>query len=329
MADEKPIVAAEPVVAAAPAPVIVEAAPAPAPGVVAEALVVVEAAPAPIVEAAPAPVVVAEPAVVVAEPAVVAPEKQLNLLAQFDKKTADAAAEKVVEGDKPADGDKPAEVAEPPKEGDKPLEAEKPVEGEKKIEVEAAPVVVEPAKPAPIEYAYTLPETVALPDEMREEFHGIMSEFAATPGAPETQQKLVDFHLARLGDGIAEYNRTMRKSWDDMNEGWAKEVQTDPVMGGNAIDSTLQAVAYVRDNFVSLEDRGTPAYQKAKADLDSMMELTGAGNHPAFIRLMHNISQVLNEPQMVGTSDIKPIPQQDGNGRPPIYRTSISQRNGR
>ena len=316
MADE-PIVPVAPVAPVAAAPVaeapvvaaVVEQAPVAAP-VVAEQVPVAEAAPAAAAEVAPA----------VAEPAKTdVPEKAPNLLAQFDKKAAE---------EKPAEvkAEEPAKAEDPAKPAEVTAEPEKAAEPEKKAEPEKAP---EPVAPKPIEFAYTLPETVALPDAMKDEFHGILTEFSATPNAPETQQKLVDFHLARLNEGIQEYNRNMRQSWNDLNDKWSKEVKADPIIGGNAHDTAMQAVAYVRDNFCSLEDRGTPGYEAARQGFDEMMELTGAGNNPWFLRFVHNVSQVVNEPQMQATSDIKVIPQQEGNGRAPIYRHPTSQRNGR
>ena len=327
MADEKPIVpAAEAPVAAAPAPVpvveapiaaaAVEAAPTPAP--VPEAA----SAPAPVVEAAPAAEVAPAPAPVVEAK----PTDQPTLFEKFEQKQAEAAEKKPVEaapeGEKKAD-EKPADEKA---DGEKPEgeKAAKP-EGEAEKKAEAAP---EPVKREPIKFEYALPENVKLPEPQKAELDTILNDFVATP-TPEVQQKLIDFHFARLTDAIKDYDRQAHQTFADVRDKWGQEVMKDPEIGGNNHEGAMQAVAYVRDNFVSLEPRGSKQYDEAKKGFDQFLHYTGAGDNPWFLRFVHNVSTVVNEGPMQATSDIKPIVQTDNGGRAPIYRHPTSQRNGR
>lgn len=275
----------------------------------------VAAAPvAPVAEVAPAAEVVAAPVPEVAKVEVAAePVAQPSLFTQFDQK-------KKAEAEKPATEVK----AEEPK-----IEVKKEGEPENKDEpAQVEPEKIEAAKPEPIKFEYKLPENVTLADDRKAEIEGLLTELHASP-TPETQQKLIDYHYARINEAIQGYNTAALKAFSDLRSQWSKEVMADPEIGGNAHDSAMQAIAYVRDNFVSLEPRGSKGYETAVKEFDKFLDQTGAGDNPWFLRFAHNISTVLNEPSMQATSDIKPIVQQDGNGRAPIYRHPTSARNGR
>lgn len=288
---------------------------------------VVEAAPvaaAPVVEqvapvVAPEPIVEAAPVVAEAPAAEARLTDQPTLFEKFDQKKAEDVAKEAV-ADKSVEpkveGDKAAEVA-------KTEEVKKDGEPEKKAEP-----VVEAAKPEPIKFEYKLPENVTLPEAQQAEIDGILNDFHAAP-TPESQQRLIDFHFARLTDALKDYDRQAHQTFADMRNEWTKEVMADREIGGNGHDTAMQAIAYVRDNFVSLEPRGSKEYDAAKEGFDKFLHYTGAGDNPWFLRFVHNVSTVLNEPRMTATSDIKPIVQNDNGGRAPIYRHPTSQRNGR
>lgn len=263
---------------------------------------------APVVEVVP--VVEAAPTPVVAEPL---PTERLTLLEQFDKDAA-AKPEVVVEGEKPA-----VEA----KEGEKPA-VEAKVEEAKPAEVQPKPV-----EPEPIKFEYKLPEGVVLPEAQQTELNEAFTNFARNPGSAEAQQKLVDFHQARLTEVADAATRFQHQTFSDVRDRWQNEIKNHPTLGGGNLAPALQAVAHVRDNFVSLEPRGSKAYDAAMARFNEFTHYTGAGDHPAFLELMHNISTVLNEASSDVTPDVKLIQQQENNGRAPIYRHPTSLRNGR
>lgn len=285
--------------------------------------------PAAVVEAAP--VVVAEAPIEAAPVAAVVeemPTAEPTLFEKFEQRQADKgkieaekpAAEVVVEAEVKTE-EKPAEKVE-----------EKPAEGEKPIPDAAKPAVeevkVEAVEPKPIAWEYQLPENVALPEKQAGELHTALSNFAANPTDKTAQQSLVDFHFERLHDSILDYNRQSHKAFADKRAEWQKLVENHPEIGGGNHDAAMQAIAYVRDNYLSSHPRGSKQYEAARKGLDEWMHLTGAGDNPHFLEMMHNVAQVLAEPKMEATQEIRPIVQQENGGRAAIYKhpTSFSRR---
>lgn len=250
--------------------------------------------------AAPAAAVpeVAAPAVEVAAPE--APAPQLSLLQQFDKDAAKPAEPEV----------KPAEAAKP--EGDaKPAEAkpaEKPVEakpGEKPAEAKPAEAAKpEPAKIEPVAYEYALPETLKMDDATKGEFHTALDAFRTDPlkGA----QPLIELHnktMQTYADSLAQQQRDV---WNDTRKGWNTEVLADEQIGGSGHQTAMGAIARMRDMFVPEKDR---------AAFESFLSVTGAGDHPAFLKMLHNAARFYDEPAMP-PPNVKPAPNgANPNGR--------------
>jgi hypothetical protein len=289
-------------------------------------------APGTTTELAIAPVVTAEPAVVAPEPVVVAPVEQPvvapavqpvvqpvvapeplptdqpTLFAQFDKKQEQP---KTVEVEPPKTVEVKAEEA--PKVEVKTEEVEKPVEAK----VEAPPV----------KFVFKLPDTITLPAEHETELQGLLNAFHREPNDANVQ-KLVDFHIGRLQDYANGYRKAAFQAFADVRGRWSKEVMADPFIGGANHDEAMQSIADVRDAFVSRAKEGTKRYEDDKKAFDEFLDKTGAGDNPSFLRFVHNISRVLNEPQLAATQEIRPIVQESNGGRPSIYKhpTSLPRR---
>ena len=154
--------------------------------------------------------------------------------------------------------EKPAEV--------KAEEVKKDGEPEKKVEA-APPVEVAPREP--IEIVYKVRDGFTIVPEKKAALDGILQEFYATP-TPETQQKLADFHFDLVQEALTDYRKMIEDSVGKTRSAWAREVNADPIIGGNNHDGAMQAMAYVRDNFVSLEPRGSKAYEAAKEGFPEM-----------------------------------------------------------
>ena len=72
----------------------------------------------------------------------------------------------------------------------------------------------------------------------------------------------------------------------------------DDEIGGPGHQTAMAAIARVRDYGVPEKDRQS---------FDQMLRVTGAGDHPAFLRMMHNLARWVDEPQaMEAPTDIKP-----------------------
>lgn len=286
-------------------------------------------APGTTTELAIAPVVTPEP-VVAPEPIVVAPVEQPVVAPAVQP-----VAQPVV-APEPLPTDQPTLFAQFDKKQEQPVVVEPKVvevkaEDAPKVEVKAEEVPVEkPAEPkvevAPIKFAFTLPDTITLPAEHATELQGLLNAFRRDPEA--NVQNLVNFHIARLQDYANGYRKAAFQAFADVRKGWAKEVIADPFIGGANHDEAMQAIADVRDGFVSRAKEGTKRYEDDKKAFDEFLDKTGAGDNPSFLRFVHNISRVLNEPQIAATQEIRPIVQDDNGGRPSIYKhpTSLPRR---
>lgn len=96
----------------------------------------------------------------------------------------------------------------------------------------------------------------------------------------DNAQKLVDFY----NEVISEHNQTSADLVKSMREGWVKQINEDKEMGGKL--DTIKA------------DLGR-AYTHLPPDLikdfKAAMDLTGAGDHPAFVKAFWKLAQLVNE----------------------------------
>lgn len=290
------------------APEPVAASPAAAP---AAAVPAVEAAPAPAApEAAPAPAV----------PAV--PEREPSLLEVFDAEQ--AAKAKPVEPEKPAaeakpDGEKPAEPAKPAAEA-KP--DEKPAEAKP---AEAAPAEPEKAAaPEPVAYEYTLPETIKLDDTQRTELHTALDTFRADPA--KGVQTLIDLHAKTMQDYANSLYGEQVKAFNETRKGWRTQVMADEELGGAGHDTSMGAVARMRD--LLLANGRTPAEaERNRQEFDDFLKTTGAGDHPAFLRMLHAAARIFDEAPMPPPGPRPPpnLGAPKGRGLRAMYKTNQAQ----
>jgi hypothetical protein len=203
-------------------------------------------------------------------------------------------AEPVKAEAKPADA-KPAEPAKP---GDKPAE---PV-------AEAKPA--EP--PAPIEYKYTVPETLTLDDTSKGELHKALDEFRADPSVGV--QKIVDVGAKLMTDYATNLKtateKHQREVFAETNKNWHAAILADPELGGSGYQTTSAAVARMRDKLVPaamLAPRQNPDGTPRMSEFQEFCRVTGAGNHPVFWHMLHNAARYLDEPQARNIpTEIKP-----------------------
>lgn len=247
-------------------------APAPAP--------IADAAPAPI--EAPAPVADAAPAEPAPEPA--APEGVKPAAAEptllegvADAPKPDAAAEKPADA-KPADA--PADA--------KPGEEAKPDVKADDAKPDAKPEDIKPpeaAKPEPVKYeAFALPEGITLDEKPLGEATAVLGEF----GVPQDKaQKLVELHTNAMVQYAKHLADQQQQAFADTRKSWRTEVMADPVLGGAGFQTAMGAVARMRDMFVPADSRDA---------FNTFLRVTGAGDNPEFLRLMHRVSQRFDEP---------------------------------
>lgn len=181
----------------------------------------------------------------------------------------------------PAGGEAPVSAladtlltAEPPKDGEKPTEP--PKDGEKPADKAPEP---EPEPIKPEDYKLDMPEGINRDDPLVAAF----LEGAAKGGMDD---KSVQAVISTLGPKLAEQLAAPMKAWTTLNEQWQAEVKADAVLGGANLPATVQTVT----DAINLVMAPAEA-QKAREALT----MTGAGNNPAIVRLLHSMASRLVE----------------------------------
>jgi len=180
----------------------------------------------------------------------------------------------------------------------------------------AAPKAAEPAKPAdstpapaatsaPVEYKYTLPETIKMDDALKGEVHAAFDKFRANPG--EGAQALVDLHDKQMREFAQFMASEQHRLFAETRQGWAKQVLSDPEIGGSGHQTAMGAIARMRDMLVPERER--PAFEE-------FLRVTGAGDHPQFLKLLHQAARYYDEPTLPPPNP-RPPP---GNGSRPNRR---------
>lgn len=240
-----------------------------------------------------------------AEPVVEAPKLEPGLLEKFDTKEAEKAAK--IESDRLAAAEKTkpaidakAEAKPDEKKDDKKAAAAEKPKDEKKVEAKPADgKLAEPAKPEAVEYKYTLPETLKMDDTLKGKVHGALDAFRANP--VEGAQALIDLHAETMAEFVKNYQaealRNQFKVFNQTKADQEKLALSDTEIGGSGHDTAMGAIARARDAAISSAKPGSPRYIAERAEFEQFLETTGAGSFRAFLRLMHNASRYIDEPQ--------------------------------
>lgn len=137
----------------------------------------------------------------------------------------------------------------------------------------------EDAKGAPEKYeAFKVPDGFVLDDKVAAEASEL---FKASGLSQEAAQKMVDFYTAKTQEAFQQ----PYKAYKDMREGWVKEVKADPEIGGK-LDQVKITIGKALDGL------GDP---KLAENFKAAMDLTGAGDNPAFIKAFYKMAQALTE----------------------------------
>lgn len=255
--------------------------------------------PAPIDSAAPAAPVVTE----VSSPTpVAAPTPSDSSAAASAQPTLAPATSLLTETPEPAKAPDPAPAPAPEVKTPDPAADPKPAD---------APVA-DPAAPpeapvAPPTYEFKLPDEVqAAPEQLaklNELIGGLEIDAKLDHGkAQEFGQKALDYHLSELQRVATEIDQQGRQAWNDMRENWRNTFKSDPELGGNRQQTTLAACTRIIDQFGGNEAQ--------RAELRTILGTTGAGDHPALIRLLANVGKALGEgrpvPAVVPKSPVVP-----------------------
>ena len=211
-----------------------------------------------------------------------------------------------------APGVKPAEsVAAEPKAPDA-AAAEVKAEEKPAVEVAAEPVaepVVAPVVAERVTYGeFKIPEGLKVePAQL-----GAFTEVLGKHGVPqETAQSLLDMHMAAIQGYADTVSKQQHSAFADVRREWVKQAQADPEIGGAGHLTAMGAIARMRDLAISDSPKGSPKYIADAAAFNEFLTVTGAGDNPAFLKMMHNFARHFDEPALP-PANIKPAPGVNG-----------------
>jgi len=142
------------------------------------------------------------------------------------------------------------------------------------------------------------PEGITLDPEQLTPFLEIMN--SPDLSRAELAQKLVDYQVsAQVAAGEAA-EAAATSTWDDAQKEWQTAAAALPVIGGAALPQTLATIK-----------KGLTA-AGADASTFEALSLTGAGNHPAMIKILHSLTKSYAEtPPVAGSPPQGKLSQAD------------------
>jgi hypothetical protein len=193
--------------------------------------------------------------------------------------------------------------------------------GKKDGAPEAKPEDAKPGEPAPvvepakIDWKFEFPETLKADDAQIGKFTGILDNLlhlkeGETPN--QVAQRLIDLH----NEALVTYDKQMLENqvrvFNSTRKEWEKQAKADPMIGGAGHDTSMGVIARMRDMFVSDAKPGTPQYAADEKELNNFLRITGAGDHPAFLKMLYRVGNFFDEPRAPAPG-AKPSPN---NGKP-------------
>ena len=141
------------------------------------------------------------------------------------------------------------------------------------------------AAAAPEKYDFAMPEGFDLNQEVAGEFEAYAREL----NLPQDKaQAVVDMGIKLMQSQQAQQAELVQKT----QEQWRNEVVNDKEIGGQALAENLSYAAKVLDTFAP--------------DLRSVLDETGLGNHPAFVKAFIKIGKAISEDRLVGGAQQAP-----------------------
>lgn len=160
------------------------------------------------------------------------------------------------------------------------------------------------AEGAPKEYTdYKVPEGFTLDPEVKKQADAL---FKGMGLSQENAQKLVDFYAGKT----IEAHDAPFKAYKEMTDKWRTDAEAHPDLRGKL--GAGQEVNVRIGRF--LDGLNDP---KLVSDFKELMELTGTGNHQAFIRVIDSAARRLTEGSHVAGKGPAPQGQSQGNRPPP------------
>lgn len=178
----------------------------------------------------------------------------------------------------------------------------------------------EPKAPegAPEKYSdYKVPEGYTLDPEAAKGANEIFKKHNLSQTAA---QEMIDYYFKQA----VKSSDASRQSVQDMREDWLGKIRNDPEFkaefkADGSIKEDSKVLVGVGRMLDSLGDK------QLASDFRAAMDITGAGNHPAFFKVMYKLSQHFAEGTPVRSQNPSPFGQPGANGQVPGQRPSIAK----
>ena len=181
-----------------------------------------------------------------------------------------------------------------------------------------SPAPTEAPATEPAKYEFQLPEGVTADQESMTAYTGLLAENGISS---EVGQKLIDMHIATIQQYANNSLAEQHKAFAEVRKGWREQVLADEEIGGAGHQTAMSAIARMRDLFVPKEE---------KAAFDEFLRITGAGDHPAFLKAFHRAARFFDEPSVPAQrGSPPPQPKTPANRRAVLYDHPTSNRTGR
>ena len=142
-----------------------------------------------------------------------------------------------------------------------------------------------PAAAAPEKYDFAMPDGFELNQEVAGEFEAYARELFLPQ---DKAQAVVDMGIKLMQSQQAQ----QAEAYQQTQEQWRNEVVNDKEIGGQALAENLSYAAKVLDTFAP--------------DLRSVLDESGLGNHPAFVKAFIKIGKAISGDRLVGGAQQSP-----------------------
>lgn len=168
----------------------------------------------------------------------------------------------------------------------------------------AKPAEAKPVEGAPEKYEdYKVPDGYEIAGELKTEIDGL---FKGIGLSQENAQSLVDFYVKQTQEAF----QAPFDAYQEMRKEWRTEADNHPDLRGKLAEG-----GEVRTTIGKL--LSTMPDQQLASDFRKAMDLTGVGDHPAFIRAIYGWAKALTEGSHVAGNGPAPGGQSAPGARPP------------
>jgi len=153
------------------------------------------------------------------------------------------------------------------------------VEQKPEVQAEAPKPAEEPVAPTYTEFK--IPENVEAPKETISAYTNVLGKYKIPQ---EAGQELLDFHATQMKAAQTAMAEHQQQVFDDTQRKWRANVDKE---FGNQRDTVVNECKQVISQYAG--------NKKQLREVWDVLAFTGAGNHPAVIRMFRNINKALNE----------------------------------